>query len=270
MKKSTPGKSVLAIAAHPDDIEFSMAGTLFLLQRRGWNVHYMNIGTGSGGSSKRSPAEMEKIRCREAKAACALAGFHWHRPVTRDLTIQHVPEQLARIVSVVRTAKPDIILTQSLQDYMEDHQNTARLAATAGFCKGSTNAPCKPVRPLFQGTTIVYHALPHGFRDAMGKLQRAGLWVDISSVMEAKEAMLTCHASQRQWLADTQGMDSYTRSMTELSAAMGRMSGKYANAEGWRRHNPLGYSPNPAFDPLRDALADVAHVDEKYEKWLNE
>lgn len=263
-------KTVLAIAAHPDDIEFAMAGTLLLLLERGWEVHYMNIATGSGGSASKSPAEMEKIRQREAKGACAFAGFTWHRPITRDLTILYTPDQLARVVSTVRKVKPSIILTQSLQDYMEDHQNTARLAATAGFCKGSTNAPCKPTRPLFSGITMVYHALPHGLRDAMGKLQHAGLWVDVSSKMEAKTGMLACHASQGQWLADTQGMPSHTGHMVDFTAAMGRMSGKYEFAEGWRRHNHLGYSPDATFDPLREALADLSLRDKKYEKWLDE
>lgn len=263
-------KTVLAVAAHPDDIEFAMAGTLLMLQERGWEVHYLNLGSGSGGSAERSPAEMERIRKREAKAACASAGFAWHAPITRDLTILYTPEQLARVVSTVRQVKPSVILTQSLQDYMEDHQNTARLAATAGFCKGSTNAPCKPARPLFSGVTVVYHALPHGLRDAMGKLQHAGIWVDVSAKMEAKTAMLACHASQGQWLADTQGMDSYTQHMVDFTAAMGRMSGKYPFAEGWRRHNPLGYSPDPAFDPLREALSGHVSADKKYAKWLDE
>ena len=40
-------KHAFAIAAHPDDIEFQMAGTLILLQRAGYEIHYMNIANGS-------------------------------------------------------------------------------------------------------------------------------------------------------------------------------------------------------------------------------
>lgn len=269
MKTTAPHKSVLAVAAHPDDIEFMMTGTLLLLQERGWEVHYMNLGSGSGGSAVKSPAAMERIRQTEAKAACKLAGFHWHRPITRDLTIAYGPKQLAQVVAAVRTAKPSIVLTQSLQDYMEDHQNTARLASTAAFCKGSTNAPCKPARPLFSGSTIVYHALPHGFRDAMGKRVHAGLWVDVAPTMDMKEKMLACHASQRQWLEDTQGMDSYTQSMIDQCAAMGKLSGKFSFAEGWRRHNPLGYSADLSADPLREALGRSVLQDKKYLQWLD-
>ena len=42
--------NVLAIVAHPDDIEFVMAGTLLLLAERGWNTHYFNIANGCLGS----------------------------------------------------------------------------------------------------------------------------------------------------------------------------------------------------------------------------
>ncbi len=38
---------VLAIGAHPDDIEFMMAGTLLCLRLKGWEVHYLNIADGS-------------------------------------------------------------------------------------------------------------------------------------------------------------------------------------------------------------------------------
>jgi hypothetical protein len=51
---------------------------------------------------------------------------------------------------------------------------------------------------------------------------------------------------------------------------MGEMSGTFACAEGWRKHNPLGFASDPAFDPLRDALKDISLIDKKYRKWLDE
>jgi LmbE family N-acetylglucosaminyl deacetylase len=47
-------KTALAIAAHPDDIEFMMAGTLILLKHAGYDIHYMNVATGSCGTNQRS------------------------------------------------------------------------------------------------------------------------------------------------------------------------------------------------------------------------
>ena len=48
--------SVLALFAHPDDIEFVAAGTMLLLQERGWDLHYMNLCTGNGARSQMAEA----------------------------------------------------------------------------------------------------------------------------------------------------------------------------------------------------------------------
>ena len=49
-------KRAFAIAAHPDDIEFVMAGTLILLKRAGYEIHYMNVANGCCGSKELIPA----------------------------------------------------------------------------------------------------------------------------------------------------------------------------------------------------------------------
>jgi hypothetical protein len=63
--------------------------------------------------------------------------------------------------------------------------------------------------------------------------------IDISSVIDAKEAMLACHASQRNWLLKHHGLDSYLQAMRDLSAQRGTGIG-FAYAEGFRQH--LGHS----------------------------
>ena len=54
---SASARRVLAIAAHPDDIEFCMAGTLLLLKRKGLKIHYLNLSTGNLGSMHFSAAK---------------------------------------------------------------------------------------------------------------------------------------------------------------------------------------------------------------------
>ena len=63
----------LAIAAHPDDIEFVMAGTLLLLGASGWELHYLNLSTGNLGSTTIGPAKTAQVRRREARAAAQAA-----------------------------------------------------------------------------------------------------------------------------------------------------------------------------------------------------
>ncbi|MDR1612720.1 MAG: PIG-L family deacetylase [Planctomycetota bacterium] len=259
---------VMAIAAHPDDIEFAMAGTLLALREMGWEVHYFNISNGDVGSMTLSRAGTAKVRLSEARASCERAGFIHHRPIVGDLGIAYENRQLARVTAAIRKARPGVILTQSLDDYAEDHESAARLACGAAFCKSMKNSPCVPaVKPYF-ADVAVYHAMPHGLRDGMGKRIRSGLWVDIGDHIDAKKELLACHHSQKQWLDATQGMDSYLQTMVDLCRAMGEMSGKFAFAEGWRKHNLLGYAADPSWDPLRDALGDRALTDRKYAAWL--
>ncbi len=263
-------KCVMAIAAHPDDIEFTMAGTLLALRDLGWEAHYFNITNGDVGSAVLGRAETGRLRLREAKAACKLAGFTHHAPVVGDLAIAYDTKQLARVVAAIRLARPSIILTQSPDDYAADHESASRLASAGAFCKSMKNAPCQPARAPYFGDAAVYHAMPHGLRDAMGKRLRSGLWVDIGDHLAAKRDLLACHASQKEWLDATQGMDSYLKTMEDLCRAMGTMSGKFTFAEGWRKHNLLGFAADLAWDPLRDALGKRALVDKKYMTWLDE
>ena len=151
---------------------------------------------------------------------------------------------------------------------MEDHQNAVRLAVTAAFCRCMPNAPVEPPVDATFRDVAVYHAAPHGSRDAMRKLVRSERYVDISSVIDRKAEMLACHVSQDSWLDASQGYSAYIESMKSNSALVGSLSGRYRYAEGWRRHNYLGFSEQE-IDPLAEALADVSFLDPQYEIWLN-
>ena len=66
---TTAKKRAFAVAAHPDDIEFVMAGTLILLGQAGYELHYMNIANGCCGSTEHNASETARIREQEAMAA---------------------------------------------------------------------------------------------------------------------------------------------------------------------------------------------------------
>ncbi len=259
--------AVLAIAAHPDDIEFVMAGTLLLLGEAGWTLHYLNLSSGNLGSMRRSPAQTARVRRREARAAAKVLGAAWHPPITNDLEILYTPALLRRLAATVRDVSPRVILTHSPQDYMEDHMTASRLAVTAAFARaipGYRSAPAK--RPTPQPVTI-YHASPHGLRDQLRRLLVPGAFVDTSAVHARKREALACHASQQDFLDVTQRMNSYLQTMDDLSAALGKMSGRFRHAEGWRRHMHYGFCEE-GDDPLRDALGARYLVNESYERGL--
>ncbi|MCF0233547.1 MAG: PIG-L family deacetylase, partial [Thermoguttaceae bacterium] len=232
---TTAKKTVFAVACHPDDIEFTMAGTLLLLKDRGFDVHYMTVANGAWGSATMRREATIRTRREECVAAAAYLGATYHESLVDDLDVYYNRRSMLQLVATMREVDPDILLVQAPADYMEDHQNAVRLAVTAAFCRCMPNAPAEPPTPATFKDVAVYHAAPHGNRDAMRRLVRSERYVDVESVMERKRAMLACHKSQKEWLDVSQGYDSYLDSMTEAAATTGRLSGKYRYAEGWRR-----------------------------------
>ncbi|NOY80476.1 MAG: LmbE family protein [Kiritimatiellaeota bacterium] len=256
-----------AVAAHPDDIEFMMAGTLLLLREAGWEIHYMNIANGSCGTAVDPPEAIIPKRRVEARDACAKLGAVWHESLCNDLEIFYTYEMVCRLVTVVRAVKPRIVLLQSPQDYMEDHINSVRLGVSAVFCRGMRNCPGIPPTPPWGGEVTVYHAMPHGLRGPLRQRIRPGLYVDISSVLPRKREALACHRSQKEWLDESQGLDAYLDTMTGFAGEVGEMSGCFDYAEGWRRRLHLGFSDNDR-DVLGDVLGDKCRVDSEYEAGL--
>ena len=245
--------SVLAIAAHPDDIEFVMAGTLMQLASRGWSVHYFNVANGCCGSMTMDQATCAATRLVEAQSAAAMIPAKFYPPICNDLEIGYSPDLLQKVASVVRQAQPRIVLTHALVDYMEDHQFAARLAVTAAFVRGMPSYRPHPAVAAYQNDVAVYHAQPHGNRTPMGELVRPTHFVDVTRLADRKQQLLQAHASQGQWLDDTQRMGSYVDTMFDLNREVGSMSGRFELAEGWRQHLHLGLSTS-GFDPLSEAL----------------
>lgn len=259
--------SVIAIAAHPDDIEFVMAGTLLLLGDAGWELHYLNLSTGNLGSTTMTPARTARVRRGEARAAAKRLGATWHPPFCNDVEIFYDTRALRRLGAVIREVAPDVILTHSPQDYMEDHMNTSRLAVSAAFVRAMPGYRTTPPRPATERPVTIYHANPHGLRDQLRRRVHPGAFVDTTSVHARKRATLECHASQGGFLDTTQGMSSYLRTMDDLSRTVGKMSGRFRQAEGWRRHLHWGFCDADR-DPLRDALGRRYLINRTYERSL--
>lgn len=253
-------KVAFAIAAHPDDIEFMMAGTLLQLGRAGYELHMMNIANGCQGTAVYGREEIIARRAAEARQAAALLGATLHPSLVDDLAIVYDLGLAARLCAVIRQVEPEILLLQSPEDYMEDHMNAARLAVTAAFARGMRNYPGDPPTPPVQHEMALYHALPYGLRDQLRRPVLPDFYLDIEATLEQKRQALACHASQRDWLDTSQGQGSYLAAMTGMAAEVGRWSGRFTYAEGWRRHSHLGFGPED-FDPLARAMgAFVEHI----------
>jgi len=245
--------SVLAIAAHPDDIEFLFAGTMLLLAEQGWQLHYMNLADGSRGSTTMDRVTCANTRLDEARRAARHLGAKFYPPICHDMEIAYTTENLMKVAAVVRQARADVVLTHSPIDYMEDHEIACRLAVSAAFSHGMPNLEGIPPTPAYYEPITVYHAQPIGNRQPTGELVRPHFFVDTSDVIDKKTQALACHASQKQWLDESQGMESYLDTMLNESRTVGEMSGTLEHAEGWRRREHHGFGGKDD-DPLRKVL----------------
>ena len=262
-----PKPSAIAIGAHPDDIEFYMAGTLLRLRELGWEIHYFNLSSGNCGSVKLSPSKTRKIRKQEAQNAANILGAKYHPSIADDLEIVFSVPLLRQVSTVIRKVRASIVLTHSPQDYMEDHTETCRLAVTAAFTHGMPNFKSEPREETCDHNITVYHAMPHGLRDPLRRRIIPGQFINTAPSQKTKLRALKAHESQQNWLDSSQGLNSYLKTMADFSSELGQMSGCFGHAEGWRRHLHYGFSTMNS-DPLKVALGKDCLINQKYEQAL--
>ncbi|MBL7857432.1 MAG: PIG-L family deacetylase [Cyclobacteriaceae bacterium] len=259
-------RTAIAIAAHPDDIELMMAGTLLALKSIGYEIHYLNLASGNVGSVEQDGDTTKRMRLEEAQQAASILGAHFHEPFCDDLEIFYNEKNLRRLAGIIREVKPSIVLTHSPSDYMEDHMNTCRLSVTAAFSRGMPNFKTSPPFPSGNYDCTVYHALPHTLKDQLRNPIIPGAFVNTTSVHATKMEALRSHQSQQSWLDVSQKLNSYLQTMEDISLRVGLMSGKFLHAEGWRRHLHVGFCAADA-DPLKE-LGDDYSINAAYERNL--
>jgi len=246
---------VLALFAHPDDVEFLCAGTLFLLADRGAEIHLATMTAGDCGSSVLPAREISRVRLQEGERAAGLLGASFTSLKERDLLVLYDKRTLWKVMELVRRIDAVLVLTHSPSDYMLDHEITSRLCQTACFGAMAPNfhtgvrTPAKPTRAI----PHLYYAQPIGFTDILGKDVIPGLCVNIAASLERKERMLACHASQRAWLKSQQGLTGTADTMRKMAARTGELAG-FAWGEGFRQHLGQGF---PSSDLLSAALGEA-------------
>ncbi len=253
----------MAVHAHPDDIEFMMAGTLLLLGEAGYELHYMNVASGSGGSLVHPADELREIRAAESRAAASFLGATYHPSLRDDLEVLYDVPTLRELGAVIREVAPTILLVPSPQDYMEDHTNVCRLAVTAAFSRGIKNFVTEPHRPHVEAPVCLYHCMPQGLCDPLRIKVVAGSYVNTGAVHHRKREALKMHVSQDSWLESSQG-GSYVATLDAFSREVGEQSGRFEHAEGWRRHLHYGFG-DAGWDPMAEALGDNCLTNHDYE-----
>lgn len=252
-------KIALGIFAHPDDAEFMCTGTLSLLKKAGWSIHIATIAQGDKGTNKLSRTEISLIRRAEAERSAELLNGKFHCLEFEDVYIFYDRETINRATALIRQIRPGIVFTASPNDYMIDHENTSLIVQTACFSTGIKNLEIadEPFEPI----PYLYYCDPMEGKDVFGNPIKPTMYVNIESEMEIKERMLSCHASQRNWLMSHHNIDEYVLFMKRMAG----MRGKEVNtryAEGFRQHLGHGY---PLENLLKETLGDLVIADDIYQ-----
>ncbi len=192
---------VLAIGAHPDDIEIACAGTLAKCVKRGDEVFVCHLSSGNLGHVIIPPDELAVMRANEAKKAGSLAGTTVRWGGFHDLDIYaDNKEARDKVVEIIRWANPDFIITHDPDDYMPDHTATAKLVFDASFTATLPNYACGGL-PAAQLVPIYYMDTLAGVNFVPSE------YVDITDEIDLKLQMLNCHESQIVWMRDHDGID---------------------------------------------------------------
>jgi bacillithiol biosynthesis deacetylase BshB1 len=229
------GRRILAVGAHPDDVEFGCGGILVKEAARGHAVTVLNLTRGE--SASRGTAEE---RGKEAAAAAGRMGVRLEfLDLEGDARLEDRPQNALEIARVIRRLQPHLVLAPSPEENQHpDHAKAGRLTRDAarlaryGGLKGLEPHPPHAIDALY-----FYDITGTGNGTALGHLAR--VIVDISDVFETWKEAMACHRSQME-----------TRDYADLQLARARLLG----AE-------IGVSYAMALranDPIRlDAITDL-------------
>jgi LmbE family N-acetylglucosaminyl deacetylase len=187
---------VLVFGAHPDDCDFTAGGVAALYAQRGHEVMFVSVTNGDAGHHQMGGARLAQRRRAEAAAAGAVIGIRYEVLDNHDGELLPTLENRRQIIGLIRSFRPDLIMTPRPNDYHPDHRYTSQLIQDAAYmvtvpniCAFSEHLPANPV--------IVYVSdsfqKPYPFTP--------DVVVAIDEVVEQKVDMLHCHTSQvYEWL----------------------------------------------------------------------
>ncbi len=124
---------ILAIGAHPDDIELSCSGTLFKQVKKGYSVGLLDLCRGELGT-RGTP----ELRIQEANAAAEILGarFRWNAELQDGFMNAFDRDAVCRVATFIRRAKPSVVIANAPEDRHPDHGRAADIAREACFVAG--------------------------------------------------------------------------------------------------------------------------------------
>ena len=178
---------ILAIGAHPDDIELMCGGTLILHARMGLKTGIVDLTEGELGT--RGTVESRK---NEAEAAGKILGISARENLRlADGFFQPDKTSLLTVVVAIRKYQPEIIICNAITDRHPDHGRAASIVSTASFLAGllKVETESEGKKQTRWKTKAIYHSL-------QDRYIKPDFVVDISDVWEQKMKAINAFKTQ--------------------------------------------------------------------------
>ena len=222
---------VLAVGAHPDDLEILCSGTLARFAQAGHYVAMAHACRGDKGHGEIPYAELSGIRDREAQAAAGVVGAEALALGFSDCELYPDNAAARPFVDLIRRTRPDLIITHHPDDYHSDHRAVSKLVVDASFSAGLTYYVTE--LPAVEVTPSVY------FMDTLAGIDFAPEeYVDITDTIELKLAAMRSHVSQVTWIRDHHASD--IEDLIRTVAHFRGLQCGVAYAEGFQRLRAWG------------------------------
>jgi len=181
---------ILAIGAHPDDVELGCFGTLALCVHRGDDVVVCSLTNGNLGHATLGKDRLSLVRMVEGAEASKVIGASFCTLDIDDGCVnQQNEEQILKVTNLIRSIKPDVIITHGEHEYHSDHVQTSNIVFR---CSALATLP------LFHSEYASIAHIPHiiYMESIEGKYFEPDLYVDVSETFELKMKSVGCHTSQ--------------------------------------------------------------------------
>ncbi len=178
---------ILAVGAHPDDVELSCSGTIAKEVDRGKKVGILDLTRGELGT--RGTAE---IRDKEAKAAAEILGVKMrHNLEFSDAFFENNTAHQLEIIKIIRKYRPEIVLCNAVEDRHIDHGKAAKLVGDSCFLSG-----LRKIETILEGNKQDAWRPKHVFHYIQWKNLEPDFVVDISGYMDKKLDSVLAYRSQ--------------------------------------------------------------------------
>lgn len=180
---------ILAIVAHPDDVELHIAGTLLRTADLGGSFAICDLTQGERGT--RGSATLRSQETERANRALGIdSSLRWNLGIP-DGDIRVVPENVNKVVRAIRYFRPSIILFPTPQDRHPDHQNAHRLVHEAWF-----NAGLRAVITEHEGEEQTPFRPERGYMFFHAWEGTPDFIIDVSDQFERKLEAIAAYSSQ--------------------------------------------------------------------------